>query len=199
MHPFSSDFENNLVREQSLADNMTTFRPYPFPGRLVEVAYPLTEQGRPLAPTQLREYSQLRRFDLPNCFHGRESALLVKEAFEDGESYVTLECNVQDEEEERCPFLINLTALLRNEDSNMEFCLYHRRSYSPYPLARKQISIYSDDDTYSDSSSSSSPSSCDAVMSSVDATSEPYPKHSVHSPDVEVHEPELVNYRNTSQ
>ena len=109
---------------------------------------PLTEQGIPVAPDQMREYCQFRQFDLPTCFHGKETALLVKEAFEDGDCYVTLECDVQGRKEERCPFLsehlinslvlaltspsilVNLTALLRNDDSYMDYCLYHRRSYS---------------------------------------------------------------------
>ncbi|PPQ76980.1 hypothetical protein CVT26_007828 [Gymnopilus dilepis] len=189
MHPFDSDFENNLVREQSLADNITTFRPYPFPGRLLEVPYPLTEQGIPVAPDQMREYCQFRQFDLPTCFHGKETALLVKEAFEDGDCYVTLECDVQGRKEERCPFLINLTALLRNDDSYMDYCLYHRRSYSPSPKTHQEIAVFSDEDTSSDTSSSNS--GRDAVVKPDNTSFEPSLRRSVQFVGVESDEPDV--------
>ncbi|PPQ67615.1 hypothetical protein CVT26_006825 [Gymnopilus dilepis] len=183
MRPLTFDFEKNLVREQALADNMTTFRPYPFPGRLLEVPYPLTELGRPLAPSQLQEYCRFRQFDLPTCFHGKESALVTKESLEDSDSYVILECDVRGPDEERCPFLINLTALLQNDDGYMEFCLYHRRSYSPSQQPLREMSIFTDEENNTDTSSASSDSSSDANMSSPEIPSKTSENQSTHSAD----------------
>ncbi|PPQ83866.1 hypothetical protein CVT26_010561 [Gymnopilus dilepis] len=130
MDSFKTDFEKQLIDEQLHAANMTTFRPYPFPGRLVEIPYPLSEQGRPLAPHRLPDYCRTHQFDLPSCFHGKETKLTIKDASEAAECYVTLECNVRTSGEEPCPFLINLSALLRDDDDYMEFCLYRRLSDS---------------------------------------------------------------------
>ncbi|PPQ75569.1 hypothetical protein CVT26_012374 [Gymnopilus dilepis] len=171
MYQYKSGFEKDLINEQLHADNLTSFQPYPFPGRLVEIPYPLSEQGRPLSPRQLLEYCHSRRFELPSCFHGRPSKLVVKEASEHTDGYVTLECNVHNAESVPCPFFINLSALLRDDDDYMEFRLYSRRCEPPSPPRLREIFVLNDDQQYNSNISSSSESYSESDMSISDAES----------------------------
>ncbi|PPQ85843.1 hypothetical protein CVT26_001593 [Gymnopilus dilepis] len=129
-------FETLLLRQQAHAENLTSFRCYPFPGQLYVVPYPLGDDRLPVAPELLVQHSRTHRFRLPFCFHGRTVKMVTRSGEPGSEGPVTLECAVRGGNEVRCPYYgisVNVTGLL-SDDCNME-C----RSYLPRKLRGKQF------------------------------------------------------------
>ncbi|PPQ66500.1 hypothetical protein CVT26_011188 [Gymnopilus dilepis] len=121
-----SPLESDILKAQIAASNITTYKCYPFPGRLVEVPYPLDEEGYPVSPLDLISYSQTHLFRLPTCFHGREVNVVVNDCFDACNASVVFECAVDEAGETACAFFVNVGALLKDE-FNMMFHQYRKR------------------------------------------------------------------------
>ncbi|PPQ95549.1 hypothetical protein CVT26_008574 [Gymnopilus dilepis] len=99
-------FEAEIMAQQAAAENLTSFRGYPFPGQLVEVPYPMENQA-PVPPASLVAYSRTHRFSLPKCFHGKKVRLITRCRVDTEELLVTLQCDVRGSGERLCPFFGN--------------------------------------------------------------------------------------------
>ncbi|PPQ75304.1 hypothetical protein CVT26_015248 [Gymnopilus dilepis] len=146
----SRNQEDELLKIQTFANNITTYRSYPFPGYLIEVPYPLDDNRKPVSPRNLGVYADTHRFKMPDCFHGKEVKMVVKDGFDHPDSLVYLECAVSEPGETTCAFFINVTRLLQDEE-NLEYCSYrkrHRPSCFPSRPARSSWhTLSSDEDT----------------------------------------------------
>ncbi|PPQ96731.1 hypothetical protein CVT26_010284 [Gymnopilus dilepis] len=96
--------EETFVRQQAHSDNLTTFRSYPFPGRLLTVPYPLDTMDEPIPPEDLEEYSRTHHFTIPHCFHGRPARLMKDAVHASHEPLISLQCAANFGKEEKCPF-----------------------------------------------------------------------------------------------
>ncbi|KDR72117.1 hypothetical protein GALMADRAFT_143445 [Galerina marginata CBS 339.88] len=121
----SRPFEHDFVQQQTRSQNLTTFRCYPFPATLAEVPYPVDATWTPIPPTKLAQYSKSHNFELPTCFHGLPIQLVIRD--HDQSSPVSMECAVEGRNESRCPFYIDVSALLRN-DSDVEYIRHVKRT-----------------------------------------------------------------------
>ncbi|KDR81149.1 hypothetical protein GALMADRAFT_1358294 [Galerina marginata CBS 339.88] len=125
----SRPVEHDFIQQQMGSNNLTTFRCYPFPASLAEVPYPVDATWTPIPPAKLVDYSKTYNFELPTCFHGLTIQLVIRD--HDPSSPVSMECAVEGRYEFRCPFFINVTALLR-DDSNVEYIRHVKRTDDSY-------------------------------------------------------------------
>ncbi|PPR00414.1 hypothetical protein CVT26_009699 [Gymnopilus dilepis] len=138
-------FEAEIMAQQAAADNLTSFQSYPFPGQLIEIAYPM-EAEKPIPPIMLSAYSRTHQFRLPKCFHGREVRVVSRCSLGTDEMSVSLECDARRARECLCPFYssvyiasfltgvlilffaVNVSALLA-DDCNVNYRMYRQKSY----------------------------------------------------------------------
>ncbi|KAH9484793.1 hypothetical protein JR316_0001695 [Psilocybe cubensis] len=115
--------EDSLAKEQRNSGNLTSFEVYPFPSKLVEIAYPLDTRGFVIPPTLLKVYSGNHMFCMPKCFHGVDANIVVaRNAYYNGHDGVHLVCG-NFKHHSQCAFQVDITRLLR-ESTDMVFTQY---------------------------------------------------------------------------
>ncbi|PPQ76167.1 hypothetical protein CVT26_009224 [Gymnopilus dilepis] len=111
-------FEDDLLEEQRIRSNMTSFKAYPFPGELIDIPYPIDKEGNPIPPDRLAEHSTATNFNIPYCFHGRRVEIVVRETNSTGMKLVTLVCGARERGDTKCRFYSEYIQICSSNEFN---------------------------------------------------------------------------------
>ncbi|PPQ71227.1 hypothetical protein CVT26_011005 [Gymnopilus dilepis] len=100
----SGELEGKFMEQQRRCLNLTSYKVYPLPSKLEEIPYPLDIRGYPILPEHLTAHSRTHDFNMPSCFHGDESLLVLREG------RVVLVCGTA--YGDRCGFFVDLYDIL---------------------------------------------------------------------------------------